>query len=314
MGGSIFRTGMRPQVTTRRNVMKGIGIAGIAGITGTSGAVNAATQETTNGDDPVAQDDDQFAAVRVGNLVPDLAMGTEGDSPGKSGQAPGRRGISSSAPTALDVYIGKPADGNPTIGGVQYPAFGPGPGDAYLQVPAREYDVTVAQSGSYDPLLEERFSVGAGNRYTALAVGRMESGTDGTGLQSLIIEDGTGRDDVTAPSGDVAEVSFVHASPNAGPVDIIPEGQRLSELLGLEFGDVTDYLGVPAGEYEIEIQSEGESVLTLTRELVAETRVTVYAIGLAGVSELPSDEGEFGLNIVATVDGLNPLPRHVITR
>jgi len=42
--------------------------------------------------------------------------------------------------------------------------------------------------------------------------------------------------------------------------------------------------------------------------------VTVYAIGLAGVDELPSEDGEFGLNIVATVDGLNPLPRHVLTR
>ena len=303
---------MRPQVTTRRNVMKGVGMAGIAGITGTG--VVAATQDTTNEDDYVSQDDDEFAAVRVGNLVPDIAMGEDGDSPGQSGQAPGRRRVYAPDPTALDVYVGKPADGNPTIGGVQYPVFSPGPGDAYLQVPAREYDLTVAQSGSYEPLLEERFDVDAGNRYTALAVGRMGTEDDDTDLQSLIIEDGNGRDDVTAPSGDIAEVSFVHASPNAGPVDIIPEGQTLSVLSGLEFGDVTNYLGVPAGEYEIEIQSEGESVLTVTRELVSETRVTVYAIGLAGVNEFPSDNGEFGLNIVATVDGLNPLPRHVITR
>lgn len=289
-------------------------MAGLAGITGTSGAARAATQETTSDDDHVAQDDDEFAAVRVGNLVPDIAMGEDGDSPGRSGQAPGQQSGYAPASTALDVYVGKPVDGNPTIGGVQYPSFGPGPGDAYLQVPAREYDVTVAQSGSYEPLLEERFDVDAGNRYTALAVGRMDSDDDDTELQSLVIEDGSGRDDVTAPSGDMAEVSFVHASPNAGPVDIVPEGQTLSELSDLEFGDVTDYLGVPAGEYEIEIQSDGDSVLTVTRELVPETRVTVYAVGLAGVDELPSDDGEFGLNIVATVDGLNPLPRHVLTR
>jgi hypothetical protein len=197
---------------------------------------------------------------------------------------------------------------------VQYPAFGPGPGDAYLQVPAREYDVTVAQSGSYEPLLEEQFDVEAGNRYTALAVGRMRSEDDHTGLQSIIIEDGNSREEVTAPSGSMADISFVHASPNAGPIDVVPDGQTLSQLSDLKFGDVTDYLGVPAGEYEIEIQSEGESVLTVTREVVSETRVTVYATGLAGVDELPSNDGKFGLNIVATVDGLNPLPRHVITR
>jgi len=305
---------MRPQVTTRRNVMKGIGVSGIAGITATSGTVQAETNETTNGDDYISQDDNEFAAVRVGNLVPDSAVGGDGDSPGQSGQAPGRRSDHTPTSTALDVYVGKPVDGNPTIGGVEYPAFGPGPGDAYLQVPAREYDITAAQSGSYEPLLEAQFDVEAGNRYTALAVGRMQSDDDDTGVQSIIIEDGNSRDEVTAPSGDVAEVSFVHASPNAGPVDVVPDGQTLPQLSDLEFGDVTDYLGVPAGEYEIEIQSEGESVLTVTRELVAATRVTVYATGLAGVDELPSDDGEFGLNIVATVDGLNPLPRHVITR
>jgi len=313
MCGSVPRNGMRPQVTTRRNVMKGIGMAGIAGVAG-SGAAQASTRETRDDDDHVSQDDETFAAVRVGNLVPDLAMGGDGESPGRSGQAPGRQGGYMPDPTALDVYVGKPADGNPTIGGVQYPSFGPGPGDAYLQVPAREYDVAVAQSGSYEPLLEGSFDVDAGSRYTALAVGRMDSDDHETGLQSLVIEDGNGRETVTAPSGDMAEVSFVHASPNAGPVDIVPEGQSLSELSDLEFGAVTDYLGVPAGEYEIEIQSEGESVLTVTRELVSGTRVTVYATGVAGVEEFPSDDGEFGLNIVATVDGLNPLPRHVITR
>lgn len=304
---------MRPQITTRRTVLKGIG-AGIVGVTGTSSAAQAATTETTDRADDISQDDNEFAAVRVGNLVPDIAMGEDGDAPGQSGQAPGRQRAPMPAATGLDAYVGKPVDGNPTIGGVQYPAFGPGPGDAYLQVPADEYDVTVAESGSYDPLLEEQVEVEAGSRYTALAVGRLQSGDDGTGLDSIIIEDGESRNEVTAPTGDMAEVSFVHASPNAGPVDVIPEGQTLSQLSDLEFGDVTDYLGVPAGDYEIEIQSEGESVLTVTRELVPETRVTVYAIGLAGIDELPSDDGAFGLNIVATVDGLNPLPRHVITR
>lgn len=304
---------MRPQVTTRRNVLRGIGVAGFAGITGASG-VQAATEEETGEDEHVSPDDDAFAAVRFGNLVPDLAMGGDGDSPGRSGQAPGQRRFYAPDLTTLDVYVGKPADGNPTIGGVQYPAFGPGPSDAYLQVPARAYDVSVAQAGSYEPLLEERVDVDAGHRYTALAIGRMGSKGRETDLHSLIIEDGTSRDDVTAPSGDMAEVSFVHAAPDAGPVDIVPEGRTLSELSDIEFGDVTDYLGVPAGEYEIEIQSGGRTVLTVTRELVSQTRVTVYAIGLAGVDEFPTKDGRFGLNIVATVDGLNPLPQHVITR
>jgi hypothetical protein len=82
--------------------MKGIGMAGVVGIAGTSGTAGATTQDTTSEDEEMSQDD-EFAAVRVGNLVPDIAMGDTGESPGRSGQAPGRRSSYTPNSMSLDV-------------------------------------------------------------------------------------------------------------------------------------------------------------------------------------------------------------------
>ena len=318
---------MKPTITTRRNVIKGAGAAGIAGIVSASSGASASTHEgSDNGEDANGNgggngdDDDHFAAVRVGNLVPDIAVTEDGggppsDSPGEGqgppGTPPGLNGPYAPTSTAGDLYVGKQPDRNPTIGEVYYPTFGPGAGDAYLQVPAQEYDIYTTRAGTVEPLLEETVNVEAGYRYTALAIGSVST-ENSEDLQSLIIEDAESREEAT-PDADSVEVSFVHASPNAGPVDIVVEGMSMFE--DVEFGAVTDYMGdIPPGEYTVEIQSGGQTVLSLTRELVAATRLTVYVIGLAGVEGMPNEDGRFGLSAVATIDGLNPQPRNVLTR
>lgn len=316
---------MKPTITTRRNVIKGAGAAGIAGIVSASSGASASAHDQTEGSDNGedangnGDDDDHFAAVRVGNLVPDIAVTEDGggppsDSPGEGrgppSTPPGLNGPHAPTSTAGDLYVGKRPDRNPTIGEVYYPTFGPGAGDAYLQVPAREYNIFVARSGTVDPLFEEDVTVEAGSRYTALAIGSVST-EDSEDLQPLIIEDAESRAEAT-PSETHTEVSFVHASPNAGAVDIVVGGVPLFE--DVEFGAVTDYLSVPPDEYTVEIQSNGQTVLELTRELVEATRLTVYVTGFAGIDEFPDEDGRFGLSAVATIDGLNPQPRNVLTR
>lgn len=294
--------------------MKGVGAAGVAGVVGGGSTVAASEHEADDGDSGDSAGG-EFAAVRVGNLVPDVAADSSGDSDsqgrGPPMDTPGRQGANGPGSTALDVYVGKPPDGNPTIGNVHYRAFGPGPGDSYLQVPEHEYDVTVTRSGDTEPLLEDSIDLEAEHRYTALAAGRISPEDDESELQSLVIEDGGDREDVTPPE-DMAEASFVHASPNAGPVDIIVDGVAVLE--DVEFGDVSNYQAVPPGEREVEVQADDDAVLSLTRELVAGTRITLYVTGLAGVDEFPNEDGHYGLSGVASVDGLNPLPAHVLTR
>lgn len=161
---------MQPKITTRRTVLIGVGAAGVAGaVGGSSTALASEHDDATTETDPEMDDDDRFAAVRVGNLVPDIiADQSENGSPGRGPpmDTPGRSGSGPSAPqsAALDLYVGKPPDRNPTIGWVNYPTFGPGPGDGYLQVPARSYDIWVARSGTIDPTLETTLEVNAGHR------------------------------------------------------------------------------------------------------------------------------------------------------
>ncbi len=295
--------------------MKGAGAVGIAGVIGGSSSVMASEHDDEDNETDDRNDtnehEDEFAAVRVGNLAPDIAM-DDADLPGRGPpmDTPGRPAQRLRS-TALDLYVGKVPDGNPTIGGIEYPQFGPGPADSYLQVPAREYDIAVTLTGDTEPLLEETIDVEPGYRYTALAAGRLSPDDDDFEFQPIIIEDAASREE-TIPAEGMAEASFVHASPNAGPVDIAIDG--VTALEDVEFGDVSPYQTVPPNEYEVEILSDGDVVLSLTRELISDTRITFYVTGLAGVDEFPDEDGRFGLSGVATVDGLNPLPEQVLTR
>lgn len=293
--------------------MRGVGAAGVAGIIGGSTAVASEHEADDEDEDEDEDGGNGFGAVRVGNFVPDVATSVWEDTPGRGPpmDTPGRQMTGASASTALDLYVGKPPDGNPTIGGVHYRAFGPGLGDAYLQVPAREYDIAVARAGETEPLLEETVDVRSDRRYSALAIGALEPEDDEEEFRSRILEDGDGREEITPPE-DAAEARFVHASPNAGAVDILVDGVAVLE--DVEFGDVSDYQTVPPGEREVEVEADGDVVLSLTRELVAATRITLYVTGLAGVDEYPDEDGRFGLSGVGSIDGLNPLPTHVLTR
>ena len=54
------------------------------------------------------------------------------------------------------------------------------------------------------------------------------------------------EDDLRSPASGNAKVRVVHASPDAGPVDVIPRGgQALVE--GLTFPEASPYAEVPAG-------------------------------------------------------------------
>lgn len=317
---------MSPPDTTRRRVLTGVGTAGVVGLAG--GNTVASTHQDNDGQRTNARladehdIEEEFGAVRVGNLVPDLARGPVSGSPGNGPpedrpgrqpeSTPGQRGAHAPDSTALGAYVGKPPDMNPTISRVYYPTFGPGPADSYLQVPAREYDVTVTRSGRPEPRLEEfAIDIEAGVRYTALAVGRADPDDGEPGFQSLILEDAQSRDEAIPPA-EMTDVRFVHASPDAGPVDIVVNGVEIVE--SAEFGDASPYIEIPPGEYMADVQSDGETVLSVTAQATAGTRLTVYVVGLASADGLPDEDGRFGLGSVATIDGLNPLPDRVLTR
>ena len=98
--------------------------------------------------------------------------------------------------------------------------------------------------------------------------------------------------------GDEASLRVAHASPDAPPVDVYVNGAKA--ISGLAFRSVTDYLEVPAGEYDVTVTAAGDPsvvVFDATLELAAED-YTAVALG-----ELASDDTEFGVEVFEDENG-----------
>lgn len=91
-----------------------------------------------------------------------------------------------------------------------------------------------------------------GAAYTVGAVGLVSDGS----ITARVYED-----DVSAPSEGNAKLRVIHASPDAGPVDVAPAGGD-TLVSGLEFPDASDYAEVPAGAYDINVLA-GAGMLAL---------------------------------------------------
>ena len=98
-----------------------------------------------------------------------------------------------------------------------------------------------------------------------------------------------------------AQVRIAHLSPDAPAVDVLVDGDAVLE--GAEFGDVSDYMNLSAGEHNVTIQtSENESVVFQDNVSVeAGTAYTIAATGEVSQDtfeprvfeddfEMPSDE------------------------
>ena len=55
-------------------------------------------------------------------------------------------------------------------------------------------------------------------------------------------------------AADNAMVRVLHASPDAPAVDVYVDGEKVgAPLAGLEFGDLSEYVSLPAGTYDIKV-------------------------------------------------------------
>lgn len=84
-----------------------------------------------------------------------------------------------------------------------------------------------------------------------------------------------------AAPADNAFVRVVHASPEAGPVDVFVDGTAL--LSNFQFSTVTNYVSVPAGSHTIKVAPAGQginaAVITQTVSVNSGVPYTVAAIG-----------------------------------
>ena len=89
---------------------------------------------------------------------------------------------------------------------------------------------------------------------------------------------GAGR---VAAQSDEANVRVIHASPDAPAVDIWVNGSVAFE--GLEFGDATDWIALPAGSYDVAVAPAGadaaDAVIEATLDLEGGVNYNVAAVG-----------------------------------
>src|ERR671911_1253600 len=86
----------------------------------------------------------------------------------------------------------------------------------YLPLPAGSQQVTVYPAGdSSQPVIDTPVDLAAGGAYTIGAVGLVSDGS----LRAQVYQD-----DLTPPVQGNSKLRVVHASPDAGPVDVLPAG------------------------------------------------------------------------------------------
>jgi hypothetical protein len=166
----------------------------------------------------------------------------------------------------VDVYV----NGDPVLTDVPYTTV-----SDYLSLPAGTQQVTVYATGdTTSPVIDTPVKLAAGGAYTVAAVGLVADGS----LTAQVYQD-----DLSSPSAGDAKVRVVHASPDAGPVDVIPRGGQ-ALVSGLTFPEASPYAEVPAGTYTLDVNAAGTNKTALTVPNAKLTSGGVYSAFAVGTT------------------------------
>jgi hypothetical protein len=142
----------------------------------------------------------------------------------------------------------------------------------YAPVPAGTYNVQVVPTGATMPVvIDEDLSLFYNTDYTVVAVNFLSD------IEPLVLVD---KNTPTAPTK--STVRFVHASPDAPPVDIRVANGGPYLFTNVAFKGVGDYVTVPRGTYDLEVLVAGTDTVALELPNVmldGGTTYTVFAVG-----------------------------------
>ncbi|WP_027119088.1 DUF4397 domain-containing protein [Natronorubrum tibetense] len=187
---------------------------------------------------------------------------------------------------AVDVLV----DGDQVLSNFDYGEVSP-----YLEIEPGTYQVTITAAG--DPgtvVFDDQVDVGEAF-YTVAAIGELGAETF---RPEILVDAEPLPEDAEAGS---AFVRVAHFSPDAPAVDIYADDAPLVE--NVSFGDVSDYLAVPAGEYTLSIRPAGDpetEVASFDVALEADRPYTGYAIGYF---EPPADVTDRDFTVEPAIDG-----------
>lgn len=180
---------------------------------------------------------------------------------------------------AVDIYIG--AEGAKKVRAVDGLSYGQAL--EYIPIGAGTYDVDV-RVGDQTILSLSSLELGAGKDYTIAAIGAANAGEgtlEGRGATLVALEDK--NDD------EKMNVRVIHASPNAGAVDIYVNDVFAFGPVSYVGEVLPSYVAVPIGTQKVSVKAAGtdDTVLEETLELEEGKIYTVVAYGFAGNAEKP---------------------------
>jgi hypothetical protein len=171
----------------------------------------------------------------------------------------------------VDVLV----DGAKVLSDVAYRAA-----SSYLAVPAGGRNLKVNAAGSATTVIDTDVSLTDGTDYTVIAGGPVAS------IAPIVLQD-----DNSAPAAGNARVRAIHGAPGAPAVDIYvtAPGADLASatpaLTAVEFGDASDYIEAPAGDYQVRVTLAGTKTVAIdsgTLTLGAGQVRTAIAVDAAG--------------------------------
>ena len=159
----------------------------------------------------------------------------------------------------VDVYV----DSVKVLSNVPYPTL-----SSYLSLSPGTHQIKVNAAGTTTTVINVSPTLAVGGAYTAIAANFVAN------IEPLLATDASSA----PPNGEVG-LRVIHASPDAGPVDILANGQVV--LSNVPFGTISNYLTVPAGTYAIQVNVAGTTTTAIaaTVNLTAGTNYTAVAIG-----------------------------------
>jgi hypothetical protein len=146
---------------------------------------------------------------------------------------------------------------------------------AYQEVPGERHTLRVRPTGedAAQPLLESRESFADGKHYTIIAL----PGSFQTSPALRVIDD-----HLTAPSSGKAKVRVIHASPDAGEVEIFAQGKNEALFDDVRPNSESGYREVDPMAGAIEVRPRGQRNAVLTMPGLKLEANKIYTIILTG--------------------------------
>jgi hypothetical protein len=201
------------------------------------------------------------------------------------------------APFAADASVTVLVNGAPALIDFNY-----GDSTGYLELPAGEYDIDIVPTGAMDPAISATVELMGNTYYSAIAYG--DGVNQALGLMLLV-------DDNTAPAAGKFHLRLGHLAPfAAGPATADIRLQDGTLVVGnVDFGDVTGYIELDAGTYDLKITTPGGGTTLIDPLPVTFGEgdiITAFATGEGsnqplGVFAWPPDTEGFFLPLAPTV-------------